>query len=1014
MSQRVVNSPGGAIATGKGNVSKDLNFKDFMKIYEKSLKTERSARAALKKYNARNKVAEQLKDAQADLQKLQILLNAVERIRARPAAMEQMEAVWDALEIESSNPADENMFSAVKENSYIVDKWFSYMRDDIGEYLKTLNVSTIAELPAELQSRIAAKRDALLKDHQTKSSAEESYGDKAEIVSLMAHKVEKAKADFELAIVESRNVPPEEVAAIRAQLKGSLAAHQEALFKLYQDRKDAGRSSDVDTIAANLKAEELADLQELNASLHAAAGVALPPVKMGATIEALARDSNMERVIGAALRENPGAKEDQLAALIYNVRKRRANNSLGGNVAAATGPTYGDQLDTRAEQAVAEYDAWVAAGNPVKERMHATIVGLWVNGNQGKWVNRDPKGTGTSWSTISKAGRVYTVEKSGNKWKLYSTNDPGGSVSTDPDVRAQELEGTFPSFRIGSSKSGALSSIEYFVAGDTPFANTLLESGRPITKTDNAVTVNKTRSEAAAVRNKSGITGHGLFSVVNDYYTYNEQDAADYTAFEAHKATLRELEARLNSGGRITPEESEALRVGIRQYISRRQKFIAPPSTAGRVKAIEAATLASMEAHVAEVDAAINAEPVLGAPAYQEAYLEGIKNALAKMKSRPVPVRSYSRSDINMWLNSAEVLAEANAEMQYQDAWALAVEAGTASPDKPLPYHRYLAMLNEQAAIERATKQELADRLAESREAAYQEREGTRHLREHLQLAATHAQKILDAAVAASKNPSNDKKVKAAAKEFGAAVMAYRNLPRYSIAYDPVVNPTSVASATAALRAYIPAGAQKRVTIVQSLADVSAYIAKHGISLKAEAKAFTHKGNIWLIADNIEAGTEAGVLMHEAGVHLNMSKAQIAAFSREIQRMADAGDTLAIDALLSVKAANSGLADGVAEQHDIDHEAVAYFVENAVNSGIDPTKMGTVPGKMRRFFRNLLTFVRSLMRAKGLSFKALTAQDIVDAAYGAADTVFRLPTSDSAVRLSEGNRLAATTKAANP
>lgn len=236
------------------------------------------------------------------------------------------------------------------------------------------------------------------------------------------------------------------------------------------------------------------------------------------------------------------------------------------------------------------------------------------------------------------------------------------------------------------------------------------------------------------------------------------------------------------------------------------------------------------------------------------------------------------------------------------------------------------------------------------------------------------------------------------------------SVPRASVAWTPIQEASTVAQVKSQLEKYIPSGRKGKVKIVQSWHEIEDYLADNNIDVTDRAGGLIHNDNIFIIADNVQAGREAGVLMHEVGVHMSMSPLQIRMFADAIRNMANNGNELATAALNSVDAATDTMAGfgGEVSEFDVNHEIVAYFVEEAVTSGIDPAKLGKTRGPVRRFFENLVTYIRTTMRALGLSPQALTAQDVVDAAYGAADSVLRRPSSSADVRLSYGQAVFST------
>lgn len=229
--------------------------------------------------------------------------------------------------------------------------------------------------------------------------------------------------------------------------------------------------------------------------------------------------------------------------------------------------------------------------------------------------------------------------------------------------------------------------------------------------------------------------------------------------------------------------------------------------------------------------------------------------------------------------------------------------------------------------------------------------------------------------------------------------------PRLSIAQRAVVNPSTTEQVQAAIERYVPQGRRAAVRVVQSLSDIETYLAQHGFEVSAQAGGFTHNGKVFLIAENIEAGTAGGILMHEVGVHLSMKPDEINSLASTIREMAESGDKLARGALNSANEAADTVAGfgGTVTDFDTSHEVVAYFVEDAVNAGIDPTQLRDTPKGVALVLSKIVKLVQSSLRALGLSKRSLTAQDIVDAAYGAADTLFRDPVGDPTVRMSLSN-----------
>jgi len=146
------------------------------------------------------------------------------------------------------------------------------------------------------------------------------------------------------------------------------------------------------------------------------------------------------------------------------------------------------------------------------------------------------------------------------------------------------------------------------------------------------------------------------------------------------------------------------------------------------------------------------------------------------------------------------------------------------------------------------------------------------------------------------------------------------------------------------------------------------------------------KGNkVYMIASNIEKGTARAVFMHEVGSHLGLEKLLS---TENYNKLAD---TLAswvkkndgsIESELAIRALIRSLESGETGPART-KEFVAYFIEEAVNAGIDPTAMKHNSSLARWFTLLWATFKRAI-RKLGLNPEKMTAQDVVDMAYGAA------------------------------
>jgi len=228
---------------------------------------------------------------------------------------------------------------------------------------------------------------------------------------------------------------------------------------------------------------------------------------------------------------------------------------------------------------------------------------------------------------------------------------------------------------------------------------------------------------------------------------------------------------------------------------------------------------------------------------------------------------------------------------------------------------------------------------------------------------------------------------------------------------------STVASVNAELRK-LKLATNGRVQVVQSIKDLPAGI-KAAIEKESgtggKVQAFVLGGKAYLVADNIAPGNARAVFMHEVGAHLGidnlLTKAQYDNLIRKLLSWADKNDG-SIESRLARRAVERARQ---AQTPDVDlhSEVLAYFVEEAVKAGIDPTAM-KYNSDIARWFSELIRAMKQALR-KLQMFTApdLTPQDVVDLAYGAAKIELDTPLGDAAggalmesriVRDEQGNR----------
>src|SRR3990167_6099119 len=216
----------------------------------------------------------------------------------------------------------------------------------------------------------------------------------------------------------------------------------------------------------------------------------------------------------------------------------------------------------------------------------------------------------------------------------------------------------------------------------------------------------------------------------------------------------------------------------------------------------------------------------------------------------------------------------------------------------------------------------------------------------------------------------------------------------------------NVASVTKTLRKvfFSPKKMDAVVRIVQSEQDLPA--GRDGFeeirSSKGVVQGFYDGEVAWLIAKNIDPGAELAVVLHEVGVHMGMKTllgtVNYKKLTDQVKVWQQSGKGQAGE--LARKAGNrvaaaqkTRLEEGgpALTEEESTEEMLAYFVEEAVQSGINPTAVKTIPDGMSMWFATLVNAFRSALRKLGINPAKLTAQDMVDLAYGAASMEMRSP-----------------------
>jgi hypothetical protein len=185
----------------------------------------------------------------------------------------------------------------------------------------------------------------------------------------------------------------------------------------------------------------------------------------------------------------------------------------------------------------------------------------------------------------------------------------------------------------------------------------------------------------------------------------------------------------------------------------------------------------------------------------------------------------------------------------------------------------------------------------------------------------------------------------------------------------------------------------RKLMVVDSVADLlmssDAKVRAVGAALQLEgAYGVAVDGRAYLIANRIKQGSGRAKFMHEVGGHLGLdnllTKADQDKLVNQIKNWAKKADG-SLEAELALQAFERVQAAGTPKE-DRRSELIAYFIESAMEMGVDPTAATDtkLSGPLREWFRNLWAAFKVAARKLGLKPESMTAQDVVNLAYGAA------------------------------
>lgn len=213
---------------------------------------------------------------------------------------------------------------------------------------------------------------------------------------------------------------------------------------------------------------------------------------------------------------------------------------------------------------------------------------------------------------------------------------------------------------------------------------------------------------------------------------------------------------------------------------------------------------------------------------------------------------------------------------------------------------------------------------------------------------------------------------------------------------------TTADAIKSAVKSIFPGGVTSRVTVYQS-ADEAVAAGKLQSQEAKGVQAWVDGNRVFFIADNIPAGNELAVALHEIGAHIGLENMlndreyrNLVSKIFEWERRADGSleSRIAKAALARVDAA-------VTNDADYAPETIAYFIEEAVKAGVNPTALN-YKTEIGRWLEKIKNAFRVALHNLGFRMDKLTAQNVVDLAYGAAHIELKGAQSEPAGRVETG------------
>ena len=183
----------------------------------------------------------------------------------------------------------------------------------------------------------------------------------------------------------------------------------------------------------------------------------------------------------------------------------------------------------------------------------------------------------------------------------------------------------------------------------------------------------------------------------------------------------------------------------------------------------------------------------------------------------------------------------------------------------------------------------------------------------------------------------------------------------------------------------------RKLVIVDSIDDLlnsgTPEVQALGEAIQAKGAYGVAQGGVaYLIANRIQQGQGRAKFMHEVGAHLGLENLlPTAVYDKLVDQIATwAGSNK--DSLEAQLAAKAKARVGYAKTPTVDEreELLAYFVEEAMLAGVDPTAAGKESGPLMAWFRTLWAAFKVAIRKLGFKPETLQARDVVNLAFGAA------------------------------